>query len=256
MKGKQGLSVGLAAVLMITALQVYAVGSKMVLLGELYEAAEVERQLQWIRASMELNAADYTLSKEVLDVFNQMVNVRYSIGFFKTSMMTTLDESLTDAELLELVEWYKSPLGEKIQRMESASNNPFNASRVQTYIDERLSKELPRSSRTDLIDDLMKVLDVVEHGSDLAASASFAGLRMLKEVVPRLNGNSLPPSQGIMAREKSIIIRTMAGRMKGILFYTYRSLSDQEIRSYIKFSRRASMQNFQRGQVQAMLKIL
>ena len=44
--------------------------------------------------------------------------------------------------------------------------------------------------------------------------------------------------------------------MKGILFYTYRGLSDQEIRRYLDFARGTAMQNFQRGQVQAMSRML
>ncbi|MDP0560890.1 MAG: DUF2059 domain-containing protein [Candidatus Endonucleobacter sp. (ex Gigantidas childressi)] len=255
MKDKKGLIIGLAAAFLITVSQAYGIG-KMVLLDELYEKAEIGRYLQWIRSSMQLSAADYALASDELDAFNQVVKVRYRANFFKTSMMNTLDEALTVKELLELVAWYDSPLGQKIQRLEADFNNPANTSKVQAYINERLSKELPRSSRTDLIEELMEVLDVVEHGTDLAASASVGGLRMLKEVMPTLNGIILPQSHILMEREKAIIRRTMAERMKDITFYTYRGLSDQEVRRYIDFSGGMAMQNLQRGQVQAIKNIL
>ncbi len=243
------------AVLLSVASQAIAMG-KEVLLDELYEQAELERQLHWIKASMTLDYSEYSLPDPVLDTVNQVVRVRYSPAFFRVSMLNTLDEALTVEELLILVEWYNSPLGKKILRLESQANNPINAQRIQTYIDEKLSRQLPRSSRTELIEELMLALDVVEHGTELAATASIGAQRLLREVMPVLDGRQNRPSQVQKAQEKPAIRRAMSERMKSILFFTYRSLSDQEIRRYLDFARSTAMQNFQRGQVQAMARML
>ncbi|WP_263082076.1 DUF2059 domain-containing protein [Endozoicomonas sp. Mp262] len=229
---------------------------KGVLLDELYEQAQLERQLNWIKSSMTLDYSEYTLPDKVLDTVNQVVRVRYSPLFFRVSMMNTLDEALTVDELLALVEWYNSPLGQKILKLETIANNPFNAPRIQAYIEERLSRQLPRSSRTALIEELMVALDVVEHGTELAATASVGARRILLEVMPVINEGARRPPQALKAREKPAIRRTMSERMKSIFFYTYRSLSDQEIRRYLEFARSSAMQNFQRGQVLAIGRML
>ena len=255
MKGKKGLVAVIITTLLMLAQPLGAAG-KGVLLDELYEQAELEQQLRWIRSSMMLDYAEYGLPVEVLDAFNQVVKVRYGTDYFRNSMVNTLDEALTMDELLELVEWYNSPLGQKILRLETIANNPINTPRIEKYIDERLSKQLPRSSRAELIEELMIALDVVEHGTELAATASVGVQRLLKEVMPVIKGSSSASPQALKAREKPEIRRGMHERMKGILFYAYRSLSDQEIRRYLDFSRGTAMQNFQRGQVQAMARML
>ena len=207
MKGKKGLIAVIITALLMAGSPVGATG-KDVLLDELYEQAELERQLRWIKSSMMLDYAEYALPTDVLDAFNQVVKVRYSQVFFKASMMNTLDEALTVDELLQLVEWYNSPLGQKILRLEAIANNPINAPRIQAYIDERLSKQLPRSSRAELIEELMVALDVVEHGTELAATASVGVQRLLREVMPVMDGRSSPLPQLLKAREKPKIRRT------------------------------------------------
>ena len=64
------------------------------------------------------------------------------------------------------------------------------------------------------------------------------------------------PVQVLKAREKPAIRKGMSNRMRSIFLYTYRSLPDHEIRSYLAFARENAMQNFQRGQVQAMARML
>lgn len=229
---------------------------KAVLLDELYEQAQLERHLNWIKSSMTLDYSEYTLPEKVLDTVNQVVTVRYSTVFFRASMFNTLEEALTVDELLTLVEWYNSPLGQKILQLETVANNPFNAPRIQSYIEDRLSRQLPRSDRTALIEELMVALDVVEHGTELAATASVGARRILLEVMPVLDPGRTQPPQALKAREMPVIRRSMSERMKSIFFYTYRSLSDQEIRRYLAFARSPAMQNFQRGQVVAISRML
>ncbi len=256
MKGIKGPVATLILLLMLLLSPVAQTsGKKTVLLDELYEQAGLYRQLAWVKASMTLSYADYDLPNDVLDAFNQVVTVRYSPDYFKFSMMSTLDQALTVDELLRLIEWYESPLGQKILKLEAIANNPVNAPRIQTYIEERLSKQLPRSSRSELIEELMIALDVVEHGTELAATTSVGVQRLLREIMPMLGPNADSP-QALKTREKPHIRREMAERMKGILFYTYRTLSDQEISRYLDFARGSAMQNFQRGQVHAVAQML
>ncbi|MDD7804491.1 MAG: DUF2059 domain-containing protein [Endozoicomonas sp. (ex Botrylloides leachii)] len=255
MNGKKGLIAVLITVLLAVTPPLAATANKGVLLDELYEKAQLQQRLGWIRSSMMLDNSEYGLPTEVLDAFNGVVNVRYGVNYFRSSMINTLNEALTMDELLQLVEWYNSSLGKKILKLENTANNPAYAASIDVYINERLSKQLPRSSRTELIEELMTTLDVIEHGTELAATASVGVRRLLKEIMPLMKG-SHAPLESLKEKEKPEIRREMQARMKGILFYAYRTLSDQEIRQYLDFSRSTAMQNFQRGQVQAMARVL
>lgn len=229
---------------------------KNLLLTELYDNAELERQLGWIHASMTLDGREYRLPSEVVSTVNQVVKVRYSPDFYRSSMEATLDEALSIGELLKLLDWYNSALGQKILRMEMAANDPANALHMQAYIEEKLSKELPRTSRIRLIEELIETLDAVELGTELAASASVGARRMLHEVMPTKDGRPLRPAQILKAREKSAIRKGMEDHVRNVYLYTYRALPDKEIRAYLDFARSTAMQNFQRGQIQAIARML
>lgn len=86
---------------------------KNVLLDELYENAQLQQQLGWVLSSMTIDQKQYTLPPEVVNTVNQIVKVRYSPDLFKSSMAATLDEALSVGELLKLLDWYNSALGQK-----------------------------------------------------------------------------------------------------------------------------------------------
>ena len=73
-------------------------------------------------------------------------------------------------------------------RLEVAANDPANRLRMQAYMEEKLSLQLPRTSRIRLIEELMETLDAVELSTELVASAAVGAQRMLREVMPMLDG--------------------------------------------------------------------
>lgn len=229
---------------------------KQLLLNDLFENTRLERQLHWIQSSMTLPNGEYTLPKDVVNTVNQVVLVRYTPDYFRAAMTATLDEALTERELLELLQWYSSPLGQKILALEAEANDPANAEAMQAYIDRILAQQTPRNDRIGLIESLMEVLDTVELSTELAASASVGAQRLLREVMPVANGKPLLPPNAMKAQEKPAIRKDMAKRMRAIYLYTYRSLPDHEIRTYLEFASQNAMQNFQRGQILAMARML
>ena len=58
---------------------------KELLLEELYESARLEQQLDWVRESLTLQASEYTLPRNVINIMNQVVKVRYSPDYFRLS---------------------------------------------------------------------------------------------------------------------------------------------------------------------------
>ena len=229
---------------------------KQVLLNELYDNARLERQLEWVRASMTLDGRDYSLPETVVSTMNQVVRVRFSPTYYRSSMLATLDEALSVGELLKLLDWYNSNLGQKVLQLEMLANDPENSLRMQAYIEDKLSAQLPRTSRIRLIEELMETLDAVELSTELVASASVSAQRMLREVMPMQDGRPMRPPEILKAREKPSIRKGMNDEMRSIYLYTYRSLPDKEIRAYLDFARSSAMQNFQRGQMQALARML
>lgn len=251
---RKGFAVALI-ILLLSSGQAFS-ADKQLLLKELYDNAQLERQLEWVRASMTLDGNDYALPETVVSTVNQVVGVRFSRTYYRTSMMATLDEALSVGELLKLLDWYNSNLGQKVLYLEMATNDPGNRLRMQAYIEEKLSIQLPRTSRIRLIEELMETLDATELGTELVASASVSAQRMLREVMPVQDGRPMRPPEILKAREKPDIRKGINDEMRNIYLYTYRSLPDKEIRAYLDFARSSAMQNFQRGQMQAMARML
>ncbi len=229
---------------------------KELLLDKLYDQAGIERQLSWIHDSMTLQQQQLPLPDDVVDTVNQVVEIRYSPAFFRSSMKTTLDEALSMGELSRLIRWFESPLGQKILRLEAAANDPANQATMESYIDAKLSQGVPRNFRVRLVEELMAALNAVELSTELAASASVGAQRMLQEVMPAGDAQPMRPAQIIKAQEKPHIRKQMPERMRNIFLYTYRSLPDHEIQQYIQFARENAMQNFQRGQILAIARML
>ena len=229
---------------------------KQLLLEELYESARLEQQLDWVRESLTLQSSEYALPRNVINIMNQVVEIRYSPDYFRSAMMTTLDEALTAREAESLLNWYSSPLGQKILRLEAEANNPANTDSIEAYIENTLSMQPPREDRLALIESLMEVMDVVNLNTDLAASASVKAQQLLREVMPNVDGKPMLSPRALKAKEKAVIRSELVEKMWGIFLFTYRTLPDREIRQYLEFTSDNAMQNFQRGQVQAIISML
>ena len=223
---------------------------KDMLLDMVYDQAGLERQLDWVHDSMTLPAQGQTIPEPVVDTVNQVVKVRYSADFFRTSMKSTLDEALTMGELAQLIDWFESPLGQKILGLEAEANKPENRSQMTAYIEDQLPVTSMRQERVKLIEELMATLDTVELSTELTANAALGAQRMLREVMPVKQ-----QSRQLEVGERFQIQQQMKGTMRDILLYTYRSLPDDEIQQYLDFARKSAMQNFQRGQIQALSRI-
>ncbi|MGB0360822.1 MAG: DUF2059 domain-containing protein, partial [Endozoicomonas sp.] len=216
---------------------VYAVTEKDLLLDKLYDETGLERQLNWIHDSMTLQQQQLRLPETVVETVNQVVEIRYSPNFFRSSMKSTLDEALSMGELSRLIRWFESSLGQKILRLESAANDPANQTMMEAYIEEKLSQGVPRNFRLSLIEELMDALNAIEFSTELAASASAGAQRMLQEVMPSGDTQPIQPAQIIKAQEKPHIRKQMPDRMRNVFLFTYRSLPDQELQQYIQFAR-------------------
>ncbi len=255
MDGKRLVVACLFAPLLFAA-NALAFSDKSRLLDQLYNQTGLERQLDWIHDSMTIREKQHPIPGPVVDTVNRVVNIRYSPVFFRTSMKATLDEALSVGELERLIDWFESPLGQKILRLEADANDPENQDKMERYIQERLSRKMPRSKRVRLIEELMEALDAVELSTELAASASVGAQRMLREVMPSGSAQPTRPPQVLKAQEKPHIRQEMSEKMRNIFLYTYRSLPDYEIQRYLDFARENAMQNFQRGQIQAIGRML
>ena len=140
--------------------------------------------------------------------------------------------------------------------MEAEANNPANTDSIENYIENTLILQSPREDRLALIESLMEVMDVVNLNTDLAANVSVKAQQLLREVMPNVDGKPMLSQRALLAKEKAAVRKEMVEKMWGILLFTYRTLPDHEIRQYLEFASDNAMQNFQRGQVQAITTML
>ncbi|PJE78455.1 hypothetical protein CI610_02600 [invertebrate metagenome] len=229
---------------------------KSVLLDELYRNAQMENQLSWLRDGLMLEKNAYALPAEVVNTVNRIVSVRYSSDYYQQSMLSSLGADLSIGDLLELTNWYDSPLGQKIIRLEMMANDPTNKSRVQAYIDEHLSVKLPRSERVLLVEQLIEALDAVNSSAELSAGISVRAQKLLQVVMPEPDHKQEMTDKIQIGLEEPLIREQLQKQIRQLFLYTYRSLSDDELKSYLDFARSSTMQHFQRSQVHSLVQLL
>ena len=157
-----------------------------------------------------------------------------------------LGTALTVRHLDDALVWLESPIGRRITDLENATAEPAASARIEAYARE-LEKRPPTKSRSELVAKLMVATGSSEFGAVMVESmvlASALGINAAhpvqqQEPIERLRQRvkaTIPP-----LRKQSDEILTLS------MLYTYRSLSDQDLNSYLKFLNSASGSAYTKG---------
>lgn len=149
-------------------------------------------------------------------------------------MRTRLSANLSARQIDDTLAWLDGDLGRRITTMENETSDPGSYASIQAY-GRDLQQRPPSKQRSALIRDL----DRATGSSDLAASilegtalATALGVNASNPASQQLQGEALRKQvkAGLAQTRKEMDQMVMIS-----LFYTYRTLSDQELESYLKF---------------------
>ncbi len=142
--------------------------------------------------------------------------------------------ALTARQLDDALAWLDSPLGRRITALENAAADPAAGPRMEAYARE-IEKRPPAKSRSDLIGELNLATGAGDFNAVIVEAAILASALGLNAAQPV---QQQQPPDVIRQRVNSSVpgLRKMTEKLVTLeMLYAYQSLSDQELRSYLKF---------------------
>jgi len=141
---------------------------------------------------------------------------------------------MDDALLQNLLKWYESPLGQKIVNEETSSSGADEQANLLRYL-ASLQENPPAQERVNLIQDLESTTQL----SDLTTNIT---IEVLKGMIITIN-MSLPKDKQVeiasieedISNIKPLIKEEFRKQMILSSYYTYRNLSNDELKEYIAF---------------------
>jgi hypothetical protein len=164
---------------------------------------------------------------------------------------TSMGASLTTRQLDDTLAWLDSPLGRRITALENESADPAVLPKLRAYARELEKRPLPQR-RVELI----REMDAATGASEVNVLTTEAGI-----LAVALGMNAAQPAQQQMPAEtlRQRVKATMPQlrqQLTGLvalgMSYTYRSLSDQEVESYLKFLKSPSGMAYSKAAVAGM----
>lgn len=225
----------------------YAQVAEVLLVKELLELSGAKHQILLI-PKMIKEAATQRAEKEKLDPkrrqkFEVVLQESYEPDVFLAAVEGALKQGVPEKSIKEILAWYRSPVGKKVKaaELEALRKNPDEA---EAQLAEQLEKSPPKKSRVELI----KKIDSVAGATDLSVESLVGTVNALALAM----NPALPDEKKVKPRQLNKValnIRTSSRKrieQQTLLsfLYTYRSLTDDDLRAYLKHLKSPAARRF------------
>lgn len=168
----------------------------------------------------------------IADTIGGIVSRAFSSAGIRQQVVQDLDDGLTNNQLQSVLDWYETPLGEKITQAEVAASNPSAWNKIEANA-KSLVEKYKGTERADLFSQFDQVSRATESTVDTAVAVQL-GLA---------SAMSAFSSQGPSYEEMKQQIESQRFMLKGLVeqqvyaayLYTYEQFSLQELKQYIDF---------------------
>jgi Uncharacterized protein conserved in bacteria (DUF2059) len=182
------------------------------------------------------NQESKTLSPEELNKLRGMAARAFDAMALKDTVQKHIRANLSETEIQAVLTWLRSPLGEKITKLEEAASTPA----AYTAMKEMGDKLSANSGRVELVKRLDMAVKATEIGVAVALNTQTALIAALTSGRDPEKRPTMENIEKYVAKNKGQIQIVIEQATHLSLLYTYRSLSDAEIAKYIDFAMSAS----------------
>lgn len=190
------------------------------------------------------------LKREKLEV---ILNESYAPEKFMAEIERSVQAGVTPNELREMIRWYKSPLGRKVSSSETNAFAEDNAA-AEAQLAEELTSHPPKAARVNLL----KAIDSVAMATELTLETMAGTIQGLANALnPMLPPEKrIKPAQFAKAFERYKVEARPRLQQKTLLgfLYTYRPLSDDELKRYLAHLKSPASRKFRVAMAQALKK--
>jgi len=255
----------LAAILlpMLPVIALAAQSQKEALVQELYVKSGMEKQFEQvpliIQSSFDQEAQKdsglQNLPENLTAAIRALVLEAFTPESLKKTMLAELGERLTVQDLRMVLKWLDSPLGKNCTRLEENATTPEALTEMQQY-GAHMTKSPPTATRLELIRKLDSAVKATESNIQIGINTHVAVALAINATFPleqqkppdyfvRQMGK-IPPQVEAAVRKETLIS----------LLFTYRSLTDAEIKKYLEFLRSPAGSKYTSVSMEAFKKAL
>ena len=150
----------------------------------------------------------------------------------------TLSQTLKPAEMQKVLAWLETDVGRRVTIAEEKSSATMDEASLRKFAEETKAKP-PSAQRQKLIAELVEVTNAIEFGAHLMEGTALGvaiGMDSTQPAQQRL-GAAFIRKQIEKAMPKEQVRAVLRESMPGIYAYTYREVSDADLRSYLTMLR-------------------
>ncbi|MDG9668908.1 DUF2059 domain-containing protein [Hahella sp. CR1] len=228
----------LSAILLST--PVFAVKSDTSLSANLLAQTGVDELLSrypdMIKTGIRANIRRTGASEDLMDLFERVVDGAYQADDLQSQVERRLEQQLSPAEMRHVLQWYRSPIGQKIVAAELNAMSSEEYAEAQKRM-ERLSEENKGGEREHLFSAYDRATLATDSMLDNTVTIQLAMAAAITSVV---KGPELPSYHDLkrVIEERRFSIRGMVGQQVYLNYlYTYRDVPLADMKGYIAFAR-------------------
>ena len=153
----------------------------------------------------------------------------------KKTIIKEVKASMTVKDLDTVLKWLNSPFGKKLTRLEEAASTPETLSEVKKFA-ARLKQAPPAAKRLDILRRLDAAVKATETNVEIAMNTQLAVALAVVKSLPREQQGSFKDIAAQLKKNRPQIEAVMKSQTIVFALYTYQSLTDKELESYIRFA--------------------
>lgn len=177
-----------------------------------------------------LTSQDPDIDKKVAEAMVKGFDSKKVLAELQQYLLAHTDEYY----LVDVLSWMETPLATKIQREEQQSEDPSKSAEVLRYI-AKLQENPPPQERIALVQDLVATTHMVELASSIAVRLIRGTLENVNKMLPNVQQVPQEQIEARLRQVRSMLEGSLRQQMTLSSYYTYRNISDEELRQYIAF---------------------
>ncbi len=176
------------------------------------------------------------LSPQQHKIILSRIPMAYAPEDMRPGIIEVLAARLTAADVETVLVWLDSPLGRKCTALESAAAAPEALAAMQGFAEE-LQQSPPAPERVALLGELAEAVKAAENAVEVVMNTQLAVAAGMSAMLPREQQKPLEVIRNQLEQYRPQITAAMQNQTVLAFLYTYRSLSEDEIRQYLQFAK-------------------
>ncbi len=226
-------------------------------LDEVLSLYGVESQVSQIPAQIEEQLKSYDDGRDVetMRILKDVLPRAYGKDYLMASVCETFYREARGRDLGPTLEWLRSPLGARISRAEAEAARPEALEEMMEFFEEYQGIDSD-SPRVRLLSDLDEAAGVTESGVRLVLEMARSTARGVNHLAPGGQPATGDAMENKISQLKQQIRPLLRESTKLLLYFKFRSVSDDEIRQYLEFVRSPDGQWLQEAVLNSLLQAL